>query len=261
MSVERQASYMTALNLLLENGSFSSDETGKEGSKGYLGYLDSGLPFSLYMLAGRNEREGTTFAAVAGKLEDLAQMPQGPLVRLHSACFYSEFGFNQPLLNWFKSRLREPSDFLILAGQHPPDTQCDCKAQREASQKMIAIEGGIYFDLLEQEGRGAGLDVKREAYRLHEEQGLDTFEAYDLLGVEADVREYGHCAQFLLDHGIQRVRLLSNNPSKGTAFTDVGITVALVPLVVGVTEKNKGYLDSKRRRGHRIKEEELNIKE
>ncbi len=95
-----------------------------------------------------------------------------------------------------------------------------------------------------------GLDIKREIYRLHREEGLDTAEACKRLKIEFDVRQYRHCARFLLDTvGLNWVRLMSNNPRKRAALELAGIAVTPVSLIVGVTESNIAYLRTKRDKG------------
>lgn len=202
----------------------------------------SGLPYSLHIIGG-NEREGSAIAVVVGTFDELAQRDQGPLIRMHSACTFSEIGDSPVVRSWLDGHL-DTRDIVFM--EKSPSDECDCRAQRVETQKRIASEGGIYFDLVDQDGRGAGLEIKREAYKLHREEGLDTVEAYERLGVPFDSRQYGHCARFLLEKGIDRVQLLSNNPRKISALTVAGIEVAAVPLVVGVTETNVDYLRTKR---------------
>lgn len=198
--------------------------------------------------------EGQTLAGVAGEYEDHLRHPDGPLVRLHSACSFSELGDNPLLYSWLTQTVSASSHMIF--SEYTPSKECDCKAQRLAAQAAIAAEGGVYFDLTQQEGRGAGLKIKREAYRLHADEGLDTVEAYARLGVPFDTREYAHCARFLLeDLGIDRVRLMTNNPRKKDALAAAGIRVTPVRLVVGVTQENREYLQVKRdKAGHDIPE-------
>ncbi len=220
------------------------------GSHGRISELrfKSGLPFSLYLITGQNEQEGDAIAVVAGDFSKLADSDAGPLIRMHSACLFSEFGENPEITERLK-RSADPHDFMYV--DSPPSPDCDCRAQREEAQRLIATEGGVYFDLLEQEGRGAGLELKREAYKLQREEGLDTVDAYEQLGIPLDSRQYGHCARFLVEHGLNRVRLLSNNPRKLSALSGAGIEVTMVPLEVGVSESNIDYLRTKRdKAGH-----------
>ena len=97
---------------------------------------------------------------------------------------------------------------------------------------------------------------KIRAYRLQQEEGLDTVEANERLGFEPDLREYGIGAQILVDLGIRQVRLMTNNPRKVVALEGYGLKIVeRVPLVVEPNELNARYLDTKRRKlGHLLDE-------
>ncbi len=211
----------------------------------------SGLAAGLHLLQGINAHEGRVIVIVAGQPEDLSNLPEGPLVRMHSACTFSIAGDNPLLDECLQQPVIAPNDIRIVASYKQPSAECDCKAQGEAAFRRIIEEGGVYFDLVEQEGRGAGLDVKRAAYLLQREEGLDTAQAYERLGIPFDTREYAGCAKFLLGAGIERVRLFTNNPRKIGALVTAGIEVTPEPLVVGVSSDNLGYLRTKRdKAGH-----------
>jgi 3,4-dihydroxy 2-butanone 4-phosphate synthase/GTP cyclohydrolase II len=109
---------------------------------------------------------------------------------------------------------------------------------------------------MRQEGRGIGLVNKIRAYRLQQEEGLDTVEANERLGFEPDLREYGIGAQIMVDLGIRQVRLMTNNPRKVVALEGYGLKIVeRVPLVVEPNELNARYLDTKRRKmGHMLDE-------
>jgi len=138
-----------------------------------------------------------------------------------------------------------------LTGDALHSLRCDCGFQRDAALKMIADAGRGALVYLRQEGRGIGLLNKLRAYALQDE-GADTVEANELLGFAADLRDYGVGAQILLDLGIHRLRLLTNNPRKVVALEGFGIEVAeRVPLHVGVNPYNEAYLATKRAKlGH-----------
>jgi 3,4-dihydroxy 2-butanone 4-phosphate synthase/GTP cyclohydrolase II len=140
-----------------------------------------------------------------------------------------------------------------LTGEAFGSLKCECGPQLDAALDTIAAEGGVVVYLRGHEGRGIGLVNKLKAYRLQED-GLDTLDANLALGLPADSRAYGGAAGILTELGIGRVRLLSNNPEKRRQLEEHGITVdGLVPLVVGISPQNSGYLDTKRdRMGHQL---------
>ena len=142
-----------------------------------------------------------------------------------------------------------------ITGEAFGSLKCECGPQLEAAMDAIAAddEGGVVIYLRGQEGRGIGLLNKLKAYGL-QEQGLDTVDANLALGLPSEAREYGAAVAILRDLGIPSVRLLTNNPAKRRYLEDAGIQVSeTVPLIVGLAEQNKGYLEAKRNRmGHLI---------
>jgi 3,4-dihydroxy 2-butanone 4-phosphate synthase/GTP cyclohydrolase II len=100
---------------------------------------------------------------------------------------------------------------------------------------------------MSQEGRGIGLANKIRAYHLQDVQGLDTVEANQRLGFPPDKRDYGIGAQILVDLGLHRIRILTNNPKKLVGITAYGLEVIeRVPIQVEPGERNRGYLATKR---------------
>lgn len=142
-----------------------------------------------------------------------------------------------------------------LTGEALGSLKCECGPQLEAALDTIATEGGVVLYLRGQEGRGIGLINKLRAYRLQED-GLDTLDANLALGLPADKRDYGAAAAMLHNLGLDRVRLLSNNPDKVAQLAKYGVTVSeQVPLIVGIGEHNENYLATKgARMGHIIPE-------
>jgi 3,4-dihydroxy 2-butanone 4-phosphate synthase/GTP cyclohydrolase II len=137
-----------------------------------------------------------------------------------------------------------------LTGDVFGSMRCDCGEQKNLSMEKIAEEGGVLL-YLRQEGRGIGLHNKLKAYQLQDE-GLDTVEANLALGFPADNRDYGIAMQILLDLGINKVRLLTNNPIKVSGLNSYGIDVVeRVPLEVAPNKFNLDYLNTKRQKmGH-----------
>ena len=146
-----------------------------------------------------------------------------------------------------------------ITGEAFGSLKCECGPQLDAALEKAQEDpnGGIVLYLRGQEGRGIGLLNKLKAYAL-QEQGMDTVDANLALGLPSEAREYGAAVEMLKDLGVESVRLMSNNPAKVKFLEDAGIPVTeLSPLLVGVSEENQGYLDTKRdRMGHMIPETE-----
>lgn len=149
------------------------------------------------------------------------------LVRLHSACFTGD----------------------VLGS-----LKCDCGPQLQAATAAMAAQGAGVLLYLNQEGRGIGLANKMRAYAL-QDRGLDTVEANNHLGFDDDERDFRIGAALLREMGIGAVRLLTNNPAKVSILQACGITVVeRVPLEVGKTAQNAGYLATKAAKsGHLLK--------
>jgi len=138
--------------------------------------------------------------------------------------------------------------------------RCDCGEQLQRSLQMIAEEGRGVIVYMRQEGRGIGLHNKLRAYEL-QDNGLDTVEANEALGFEADRRDYGIGMQILVDLGLQKVRFLTNNPKKRAGLEGFGLQmVERVPIIVEPNEFNARYLETKREKlGHRFDDDPMNI--
>ncbi len=163
---------------------------------------------------------------VEGDVEDAedAEDAEDVLVRMHSEC---------------------------LTGDVFGSLRCDCGSQLRAALQQIAERGRGVIVYLKQEGRGIGLHNKIRAYEL-QDQGHDTVEANEALGFKPDLRDYGIGAQILLDLGLKKICLLTNNPRKIVGLEGYNLEVTgREPLRVGRGEHNEGYLYTKRSKlGH-----------
>ncbi|MBI4040466.1 MAG: 3,4-dihydroxy-2-butanone-4-phosphate synthase [Deltaproteobacteria bacterium] len=147
-----------------------------------------------------------------------------PLVRMHSGCTTGDlFG----------------------------SLRCDCGEQLKASLRQISLAPSGALLYMQQEGRGIGLVNKIKSYAL-QDQGYDTVEANEMLGFKPDLRDYGLGAQMLLDLGILKLRLLTNNPKKIVGLSGYGLEIVeRVPIQVDVRKENVKYLTTKREKlGH-----------
>ncbi|MEJ7842631.1 MAG: bifunctional 3,4-dihydroxy-2-butanone-4-phosphate synthase/GTP cyclohydrolase II [Rubrobacter sp.] len=166
--------------------------------------------------------------AYESEIEDLTHLaliigePEGKddvLVRVHSAC---------------------------LTGDALHSLRCDCGEQLEAAMELVAREGEGVIVYLQQEGRGIGLLNKIKAYHLQDE-GMDTVEANQKLGLAPDLRDYGTGAQILKDLDLKRLRLLTNNLTKVVGLRGFGLEISeRVPLEMEPNGHNERYLKTKR---------------
>ncbi|WP_019987913.1 bifunctional 3,4-dihydroxy-2-butanone-4-phosphate synthase/GTP cyclohydrolase II [Rudanella lutea] len=131
--------------------------------------------------------------------------------------------------------------------------RCDCGGQLHAAMSMVEREGKGVVLYMNQEGRGIGLINKLKAYKL-QELGRDTVEANLELGLPMDARDYGVGAQILRDLGINKVRLISNNPKKRAGLMGYGIEIVdSVAIEIPANPHNEAYLRTKRdKMGHAI---------
>jgi len=133
--------------------------------------------------------------------------------------------------------------------------RCDCAEQLDASMEMIQTAGKGAVLYLRQEGRGIGLHNKLKAYQL-QDQGFDTVEANEELGLPVDRRDYGIGAHILRDLGLRRLRILTNNPKKVNRLEVYGIElVEQIPIEMQPNEHNRTYLATKKAKmGHQLRE-------
>jgi 3,4-dihydroxy 2-butanone 4-phosphate synthase/GTP cyclohydrolase II len=176
--------------------------------------------FDLYLY--RSLTDGSHhLALVRGKID--AKKPL--LVRVHSECLTGDV---------FASR------------------RCDCGSQLHRALRQIADHGSGVLVYMRQEGRGIGLPAKIHAYKLQEEEGLDTVEANRKLGFPMDLREYGIGAQILSDLGVRKIQLMTNNPRKVVGLSGHGLEITgRVPIKSEPHADNARYLRTKKRKmGH-----------
>ena len=161
-------------------------------------------------------------ALVKGKVDDGVPV----LVRVHSECFTGD----------------------VLGSE-----RCDCGPQLHQAMEMVEKEGRGAILYMRQEGRGIGLANKLHAYHL-QERGLDTVEANVALGFAPDLRDYGEGAQILVDLGIRKLRLMTNNPCKIAGLEGYGLEITeRVPVVIPPTAHDRRYLETKKEKmGHLI---------
>lgn len=140
-----------------------------------------------------------------------------------------------------------------LTGDVFGSLRCDCKDQKEQALEAMADEGKGVFLYLRQEGRGIGIHNKLKAYNLQDD-GMDTVEANVELGFPPDLRHYGVGAQILVDLGVRKMRVLTNNPKKVVGLASYGLDmVEQVPIIVNANKENIRYLETKRTRmGHML---------
>ena len=140
-----------------------------------------------------------------------------------------------------------------LTGDALFSTRCDCGAQLEKALQNIVQQGKGVLLYLRQEGRGIGLLNKLRAYQL-QDKGMDTVEANEHLGLAADIRVYGICKLILDKMNIKNVNVMTNNPKKRLALSNMGINVAhRTPSDHGITDDNKRYIRTKTEKlGHQF---------
>ena len=157
-----------------------------------------------------------------------------------------------------KGEIRPDDSVLVrvhsecLTGDAFGSLRCDCGEQLEAAMKLIQEEGRGVILYMRQEGRGIGLKNKIKAYALQDDEGLDTVQANQRLGFPPDLRDYGVGAQILVDLGVRKMRLLTNNPGKRAGIEGYGLQILdRVPLEIQPNARNLEYLRTKKEKlGH-----------
>lgn len=158
--------------------------------------------------------------------------------REHIAFVMGEIGDGEEVLTRVHSE--------CLTGDVFGSLRCDCGNQLDRALQLVAAEGrGVVLYIRGHEGRGIGLFAKLQAYNLQDD-GMDTVEANQQLGLPVDARDYGIGAQILYDIGVRSMRLLTNNPTKRAGIEGYGLTISeRVPLMTDITDHNRAYLQAK----------------
>jgi 3,4-dihydroxy 2-butanone 4-phosphate synthase/GTP cyclohydrolase II len=162
---------------------------------------------------------------------------------LHIAMVKGEINPEEPVL------VRVHSE--CLTGDIFGSLRCDCGEQLHRAMAMMEEEDNGVLLYIRQEGRGIGLVNKLKAYALQDE-GMDTVDANKELGFKVDVRNYGIGAQILVDLGVRKMRLITNNPKKMVGLQGYGLSIVdQVPIEIAPNEFNRCYLECKKvRMGH-----------
>jgi len=139
-----------------------------------------------------------------------------------------------------------------LTGDALHSGKCDCGPQLRHAMEQVALAGRGAIVYMRQEGRGIGLLNKLRAYKLQQEEGLDTVEANQRLGFAPDLRHFGIGAQILHDLGIRQIKLLTNNPRKVIGIDGYGLKIVeRVPIQILPGDHNRSYLQTKKAKlGH-----------
>src|SRR5215210_8477409 len=170
---------------------------------------------------------------------------------------YRSLTTNEEFVALFKGEMNRNVPTLVrihsqcLTGDVFGSIKCDCGQQLHQTMQMIEQEGRGAIVYQQQEGRGIGIVNKIRAYAL-QDQGADTVEANDRLGLAVDLREYKQCAEILFDLGLCQVKVISNNPLKLRALEEAGLRIVeRVSIQVEPTENAENYLRTKKQKmGH-----------
>ena len=170
---------------------------------------------------------------------------------------YRSLTSNEEFVVLARGELRQDRATLVrihsqcLTGDVFGSVKCDCGQQLRTAMKLIAREGRGAIVYQQQEGRGIGIINKIRAYALQDD-GADTIEANERLGLAVDLRCYEQCAEILGDLGVTRVRLMSNNPDKMQTLKEMGLKVVeRISLAIPPNDEARDYLRTKKERmGH-----------
>lgn len=219
----------------------------------------------LQLLAEQNELQFLTISDILNYREYQDNLDIKPYSTVDLPTAYGHFklqafgdGIKEPSLLISKGDITGEEPLLVrvhsecLTSDALGSLRCDCGPQLQESLRRIEKQGRGAVVYLRQEGRGIGLTNKLRAYHL-QDQGLDTVEANNVLGLPADARRYDLAAKILKSKGVHQVKLMTNNPDKINQLQESGIEVVeRIPLEVGLTKENQAYLKTKKEKFHHI---------
>lgn len=219
----------------------------------------------LQLLAEQNELQFLTISDILNYREYQDNLDIKPYSTVDLPTVYGHFklqafgdGIKEPSLLISKGDITGEEPLLVrvhsecLTSDALGSLRCDCGSQLQESLRRIEKQGRGAVVYLRQEGRGIGLTNKLRAYHL-QDQGLDTVEANNVLGLPADARSYDLAAKILKSKGVRQVKLMTNNPDKINQLKESGIEVVeRIPLEVGLTKENQAYLKTKKEKFHHI---------
>ncbi|MBA4186549.1 MAG: bifunctional 3,4-dihydroxy-2-butanone-4-phosphate synthase/GTP cyclohydrolase II [Planctomycetaceae bacterium] len=186
--------------------------------------------FAYSSLVDQEPHLALTLGGIGVPVDDRVPVQELPaLVRMHSEC---------------------------LTGDVLHSAKCDCGPQLKYAMQQVAAAGRGVIVYMRQEGRGIGLLNKLKAYKLQQEEGLDTVEANRRLGFAPDLRHFGIGAQILHDLGVRDIRLLTNNPRKVIGLEGYGLRIVeRIPIQMIPGDHNRDYLQTKKAKlGHLLDE-------
>ena len=200
----------------------------------------------------KNQNPETLFFKDAASVQKVAESRLPTEIGEFRIAGYRSLVSDEEFVVLYKGALAENIPTLVrihsqcLTGDVFGSTKCDCGPQLQRAMELIEQEGRGVIVYQQQEGRGIGIINKIRAYALQDE-GADTIEANERLGLGADLREYAQCVEILRDLGLRKVKVLSNNPEKIQAMRDGGLEVTeRVPIEFKPSKNTLKYLTTKK---------------
>ena len=200
----------------------------------------------------KNQNPETLFFKDAASVQKVAESRLPTEIGEFRIAGYRSLVSDEEFVVLYKGAFNENIPTLVrihsqcLTGDVFGSTKCDCGPQLQRAMELIEQEGRGVIVYQQQEGRGIGIINKIRAYALQDE-GADTIEANERLGLGADLREYAQCVEILRDLGLRKVKVLSNNPEKIQAMRDGGLEVTeRVPIEFKPSKNTLKYLTTKK---------------